>query len=312
MSFDPTRLREAATRGPFTRVLVVGVKGSTPRETGAEMLVFASHIEGTIGGGALEYAAIKAARAGRTGRHSIPLGPAMNQCCGGAVTLAYEAITAQDLDRSFGPLHARRLDGPAEMPLSVHRALSRHRDRGQVPQLLVDGWLVEPVAPPALPVWIWGAGHVGRAIAATLAPFPDYAIHLADTDATRFPATLPQGVTPLIAENPADLVPLAPCHAHHYVLTYSHALDLDLCHRLLTHGFGHLGLIGSETKWARFRGRLRDLGHSAEKIGQIQCPIGDPSLGKHPQAIAIGVAAGVLRQETTIRSKPDSQDAREA
>ncbi|WP_406735625.1 xanthine dehydrogenase accessory protein XdhC [Thioclava sp. GXIMD4215] len=309
MSFDPARLRHSA---PFTRVLVAGVKGSTPREAGAEMLVFADRIQGTIGGGALEYSAIQEARAGRTGRQTIPLGPAMNQCCGGAVTLAYEAITPQDMAREFGALHARPLDGPAEMPLSVHRALARYRDRGQLPPLLIDGWLVEPVAPPALPLWIWGAGHVGRAIATTLAPFPDYAIYLADTDAARFPEVLPQGVTPLIAANPADLVPLAPLHAHHYVLTYSHALDLDLCHRLLTRGFGHLGLIGSDTKWARFRNRLRDLGHSPEKIGQIQCPIGDPSLGKHPQAIAIGVAAGVLRQKTTIRSKPDSQDAREA
>jgi xanthine dehydrogenase accessory factor len=73
-------------------------------------------------------------------------------------------------------------------------------------------------------------------------------------------------------------------------------LDLELCHALLGHGFASLGLIGSATKWARFRGRLGALGHAAAHIARIECPIGDPSLGKHPQAIAIGVAAAFLSQ----------------
>ena len=79
------------------------------------------------------------------------------------------------------------------------------------------------------------------------------------------------------------------------MLTFSHALDLDLCHRLLSHGFAALGLIGSETKRARFRSRLAALGHSEARISRIACPIGDPALGKHPQAIAVGVAAALLK-----------------
>ena len=102
-------------------------------------------------------------------------------------------------------------------------------------------------------------------------------------------ATLP-------AADPARLVAHAPRHAEHLVLTYSHALDLELCHRLLAHGFRHLGLIGSATKAARFRARLQDLGHSAAAISRIACPMGDKSLGKHPQAIALGVGVAFLRQ----------------
>ena len=83
--------------------------------------------------------------------------------------------------------------------------------------------------------------------------------------------------------------------AEHLVLTYSHALDLELCHRILGHGFARLGLIGSATKAARFRARLHDLGHLPVEIQRIACPIGDTSLGKHPQAIALGVATELLR-----------------
>ena len=101
-------------------------------------------------------------------------------------------------------------------------------------------------------------------------------------------------MTPCIASSPGDLVAQAPRDADHLILTYSHALDLDLCHRLLSHGFNTCGLIGSATKWARFRSRLAALGHTPAQIARIQCPIGDPAFGKHPQAIAISVAAAFL------------------
>lgn len=296
MSLDPAALARAAERGPFTRVVVARAQGSTPREDGAEMLVWADHVEGTIGGGALEFSAIAKARGGLTGVEKIPLGPAMNQCCGGAVVLGYERMDRTTVAQITGDWHARPLTPGAPEPLAVTRALARARDRGEAPPLLVETWLIERVAPPATPVWIWGAGHVGRALIGALAPLPGLALFWADSGSERFPETLPEGVTPLIAENPADLVSLAPTEARHFVLTYSHALDLELCHRLLAHGVGGLGLIGSDSKWVRFRKRLAALGHSDAQISRIACPIGDPTLGKHPQAIALGVATGLVKE----------------
>jgi xanthine dehydrogenase accessory factor len=158
---------------------------------------------------------------------------------------------------------------------------------------IVQGWFVEPVTAPARDLWIWGAGHVGRAIVAVMHPLPGFRLTWIDTDAGRFPA-VPDGVVQRIAADPAALVAEAPEGADHLVLTFSHTLDLDLCHRLLGHGFASLGLIGSETKWARFRSRLAGLGHAPGRIAAIRCPIGDPRLGKHPQAIAVGVAAEMM------------------
>ncbi len=296
MSFDLQGLAQAATKGAFVRVLVVETKGSTPREVGAEMRVWPDHMQGTIGGGTLEAEAITIARSLRApALRRFPLGPALGQCCGGAVTLAFEPLDAESLARIEGPFHARPLTRPA-MPLSVQRALSRARNSGQTPPLLLDGWLIEPLAPPAQELWIWGAGHVGRALVSTLAPLPHWSIRWADIDESRFPAAIPETVMPLIAENPADLVPLAARSAHHLILTFSHALDLELCHRVLRHGFAACGLIGSQTKWSRFQRRLRDLGHAHAQISRIACPIGDPALGKEPQAIAISVAAALLRE----------------
>lgn len=303
MGFDRDHLRRLVARhGPVIRVVVAEIAGSTPREAGAAMCVWAEGQDGTIGGGTLEYEATLAARRqltdGAGARLSrLPLGPTLGQCCGGAVTLLAERWDEGALARLDGPVVARPLPGrQADMPLAVRRILARARGEGVLPAArVVQGWFVEPLSRPKRELWVWGAGHVGRAIVGTLATLPDLALTWVDTDAARFPE-VPEGVTRRVAANPADLVAEAPGTAEHLVLTFSHALDLDLCHRLLGHGFRRLGLIGSATKWARFRSRLKALGHAPDQIARIACPIGRPAYGKHPQAIAIGVAAVFLEQ----------------
>lgn len=304
--FDLDRLKAAvAARGRVARVVIAAHDGSSPRETGAAMLVWQGGQEGTIGGGALEWQAAQAARgllAGGPARRldRIALGPNLGQCCGGAVTLLTEVYSAADLAGLGGDVVARAVEGRA-MPLAVARVLDRARGQGLRPgPVLLQGWMIEPVARPARHLWVWGAGHVGRAIVAVLAPLPDLAITWVDVAPDRFPADLPGSVRMLALPDPAQAVPQAPVEAEHLVLTYSHALDLELCHRLLGHGFARAGLIGSATKWARFRNRLAALGHAPAQIARIRCPIGDPALGKHPQAIAIGVAAEVLAPATAL------------
>ena len=144
------------------------------------------------------------------------------------------------------------------------------------------------------PLWIWGAGHVGRSIAAVMSPLPDWSVTLVD-DAPARMAEVP-GTTPLVAADMPRAVAHAPAEAEHLILTYSHEIDLALCHAILSRDFAGCGLIGSATKWARFRARLAALGHTPAQIARIACPIGDPALGKHPQTIAIGVAAAMMRR----------------
>ncbi|MDX2485494.1 MAG: xanthine dehydrogenase accessory protein XdhC [Pseudodonghicola sp.] len=303
MSFDLDALKAAVARHQrVTRVVIADLRGSSPREVGAAMLVWQDGQSGTIGGGALEFAAAQAARdqreTCRLTRHA--LGPELGQCCGGAVSLLSETYDARAVAALEGEVIARPIAGAAAMPLAVRRILATARDRGVGPEpALIEGWMVEPVTRPTRDLWIWGAGHVGRALVDVLAPLPDLAITWVDTGPERFPEVVPEAVTVLPAAHPADLARHAPVRAEHLIVTYSHALDLELCHRLLSHGFGFAGLIGSATKWARFRSRLRALGHAPEQIARITCPIGDPGLGKHPQQIAIGVAAQLMRQSAT-------------
>jgi xanthine dehydrogenase accessory factor len=307
--YDLAALTSAvAAHGRVARVVIAEVSGSAPREVGAAMLVWDGGSRGTIGGGALEWAATGAARAllpaGGARLDRVALGPALGQCCGGAVTLLTEVFDRATLPAQ-APVIARPVDG-RPMPLAVTRLLSAARGQGALPSpALVQGWMVEPAAVTGRALWIWGAGHVGRALVAVLAPLPELSITWIDTCPDRFPPEVPPGVTVLPAAEPARLVALAPPCAEHLVLTYSHALDLELCHRLLGHGFAALGLIGSATKRARFRSRLAALGHGPAQIARIDCPIGEPGLGKHPQAIAVGVAAALLRRGAGIVARQE-------
>lgn len=299
MSFDLSSISSAT---PVARVVIAAIKGSSPREVGASMLVTADNVSGTIGGGALEFEAIRIARnaleARKDGYQTHALGPSMGQCCGGSVSLLTEIWDESRISTLQSALVVRPLPGaPSIEPLEIKRLKARFRSQGQFSGPgIIAGWMVEKIVHPSRELWIWGAGHVGRAITSVLSPMPDLNIIWADTVMDRYPADIPAGVLPLTAENLPDLVRYAPDFAEHLVLTYSHAFDLEICHRLLHHRFGRLGLIGSATKKARFRSRLRDFGHSIEQIDRIQCPIGDTSLGKDPQSIAIGVANDILRR----------------
>jgi xanthine dehydrogenase accessory factor len=296
MGFDLTQLADAVTRvGKVVRVVITDARGSTPRDQGVCMLVWADGQSGTIGGGQLEYQAVADARAllaepglWRRQTAKMPLGPALGQCCGGAVTLLAECFGAeevrhlQDLATDQDILNRPVTSGLG--PMACPKGLNQQK-----------GWFQEMFSSPRQTVWIYGAGHVGRALVAVL-PKAEFDITWIDTTAARFPDVMPADVTQLIAESPDKIVHYAPTTAAHLVLTYSHALDLELCHRILGHAFDWAGLIGSATKWARFRIRLVQLGHSPAQIGRITCPIGQPELGKAPESIAVGVAAQLLKR----------------
>ncbi|MGR3464098.1 xanthine dehydrogenase accessory protein XdhC [Limimaricola sp.] len=297
MSLDLAALSAAVTaHGAVVRVLVAATAGSAPRDQGTAMLVWEDGQSGTIGGGALEHQAVMAARdmlaAGRaTAQRRLPLGPALRQCCGGAVTLVWERFDEATLPDAAP--RARPMGPAGDLPATVARRLREMRP-GAAPALL-DGWLVEAAPPEARPLWVWGAGHVGRAIVSVMAPLPGRAITWIDLAPDCFPDAIPDNVTAIPAAAPEALMRRAPANADHLILTRDHDLDLALCHAALHHGFASCGLIGSATKWARFRSRLSALGHSNALISRIACPIGDTSLGRDPQAIAVGVASALLK-----------------
>lgn len=265
--------------GPAILVEVAAVKGSTPREAGAWMLVGADSLHGTIGGGAFEYMAIDHARAllsGRAtaGRQDIPLGPAIGQCCGGFVTLTYSAFDA---------------NCQAQLAAKLRLQAETRPD-----------------------VRIFGAGHVGKALAHALAPLP-LAVTVIETRAGELTG-LPDGVATCLTPLPeAEVARLAPGGAV-VILTHDHALDFLIARQALARNdLAYIGMIGSATKRATFsRWFAAEKGDPAA-LERLTLPIGGTALrDKRPEVIAALVAAEVLTHTLTNTPRTGTVTSRTA
>ncbi|MCL7938936.1 xanthine dehydrogenase accessory protein XdhC [Halomonas sp. ATCH28] len=143
---------------------------------------------------------------------------------------------------------------------------------------------------------IFGAGHVGREIVRLAAPLPWRVLwHDSRTDAFPDWASRQPRLECHHAPDPAAAVAALPPGVHALVLTHDHAEDRALVDALLTRGdTASLGLIGSRSKWASFRTRLTDTGHTNEALATVRCPIGHSGGDKTPYAIAISAIAELL------------------
>lgn len=285
------------------RVCVLETRGSSPRDAGTDMWVTPDGQVGTIGGGQLEFSACNTARAAInsdktrwTSTHA--LGPDMGQCCGGYVILGFEIFDAASLPDPDQDLFIRSFDPTQTVDPDIQSWRAQYLALGQTNGFLFrDNVVIDSLHRIARPLWIWGAGHVGRAMVDILSPLPEFNITWIDTDRSRYPSDIPEAVDIFYAPNCYDLAKHAPQQANHLILTYSHHLDLMICDAVLRRSFNYAGLIGSNTKWARFRSRLAKMGHKPAEIQRITCPIGRRDFGKHPFAIAIGMANCLLEME---------------
>ncbi|MBZ9760591.1 xanthine dehydrogenase accessory protein XdhC [Mesorhizobium sp. CA8] len=279
--------------GRVALVEVAATKGSTPREAGAFMLVSASAIFGTIGGGQLEYMAIDKARqmlspregemaakrpegdvtegtakARSTARATppggsaaatldVPLGPEIGQCCGGRVEVLIRLVDAS-LEQQ---LIAKAESEEAHLPY----------------------------------VYLFGGGHVGQALAASLALLP---IHVVVVE-TRSEALegMPETVETRLTPMPEAVIREAPAGSAFAVLTHDHALDfLIVAEALKRDDSAYVGMIGSKTKKATFRNWfLKSAEGSEAQFGRLISPIGGNAVkDKRPPVIAALAAAEIM------------------
>ena len=307
---------ERARRGEAVALVTVcAVQGSAPRDSGTRMVVTATETFATIGGGALEHQAISQARAmlAKGAGHAFqdwPLGPLLAQCCGGHVRLLLERVVSTGWLEQAAAFQASgepfliRTDLPeAGLVKTVRRDVGQSeavrflgRDGGFLgaarPPLAEIGAVIEREAAGDPPLLLFGAGHVGQAMAPILRTLP-FALRWLDPR-----PDMADGVEALDEAALLDAVAAAPAGAFFLILTHSHALDYDLTRAVLRRGdFRYCGLIGSDTKRARFTRRLLADGLPATALDRLTCPIGLPSLkGKAPPVIAIAAAAQLLER----------------
>jgi xanthine dehydrogenase accessory factor len=266
MTLSATDIRDFLHRHSVTIVAeITAVRGSAPREAGTFMLISANAIVGTIGGGALEHLCIDRARQvireGLDGSTlDIPLGPEIGQCCGGRVDLALSVV---DSTRAEALVEAAELEA----------AFRPH-------------------------VYVFGAGHVGTALARALALLPLH-VHVVDTRPDEL-AGLPENVEALAVPMPEAIVRAAPVGSAYVILTHDHALDFLIGHEALARfDAPYVGMVGSKSKRGKFRSWYLAEGGSPEAFARLVLPIGGRAypggLGdKRPEVIAALAAAEIM------------------
>jgi xanthine dehydrogenase accessory factor len=250
---------------PYVIVTVISIAGSTPREAGSKMVVTDAQSIDTIGGGHLEFDAIKTAREmlsggtcgegtcgeGTRGKNnasteirSYPLSSKLGQCCGGAVKVLFEVC-------------------------------NRHAQH----------------------IAIFGAGHVAKALVPILAQLP-LRISWIDSREDLFSHPLPANVKMVVEEAPETEVRGLEENTWLVILTHDHQLDYRITEQALKYpALPFVGLIGSQTKAKRFITKLEHRGFNESDLARLATPIGDTSIpGKRPIEVAVSIASQIIQR----------------
>lgn len=258
-------------------ISVVRTKGSTPRDSDAFILVNLGSLFGTVGGGYLEFDAIKIARnlikdPTFTFFYSeYRLGSKLGQCCGGRVELNFEKLTSE--------LRKKILTDDTERK-----------------KLWTD-------------VFIFGAGHVGQALIKQMQNIP-LNLRLIDS---RSRATVDFVIPETCITTPfpeAEIRNANPSSAF-IILTHDHALDFLLVKEaLLRNDAIYVGMIGSETKKLVLKNWLRKEG--VDNFEKVFTPLGRSITNvklsdKRPEVIAALITTEILvatqQNKSSLRQK---------
>lgn len=168
--------------------------------------------------------------------------------------------------------------------------------------------LFEHFAERGKDVWLFGAGHVAKAMVPLLAALP-LRVHWVDSRAEQFPEQIPENVKQCLTDDPVGELSRATAGSYMLVLTHNHQLDYELTEAALKRGdLGFLGVIGSDTKALRFRQRLSHRQFSEADIAKLTCPVGLEQVpGKRPMEVAISIAGQLISLYQAERPVPLKQ-----
>ncbi|HTR21567.1 MAG TPA: XdhC/CoxI family protein [Gemmatimonadales bacterium] len=294
---------------------VARTAGSTPVPVGTKMVVGpAGRIAGTVGGGCVEAdilaAASEAQRIGapllRTHHLNADLAGDLGLSCGGTVEIFVEPLLPLTEYVRVLELAAAAETGvvttAVAWPSRPEKSFDPAPPAASAPAaaLSVDGRLVieHLTAPPR--VLVFGAGHVGAAIASAAAAAGFRVLLIDDrpefADATRFPPNISvraSGVDDVLTDTvlgARDAVVVA---------TRGHRQDAGILERVAGSAAGYVGLLGSRRKQAVLTRALTALGVPAEALGRVRVPVGLDIGAETPEEIAVSVVAELIAWRRT-------------
>jgi xanthine dehydrogenase accessory factor len=157
-------------------------------------------------------------------------------------------------------------------------------------------------------IMLFGAGHVGKALATILGQLP-IRVRWVDSRENEFPQHLPANCCRIISDSPAHEVASMPAGSYYIIMTHNHPLDFSITEAAIKRGDArYIGLIGSQTKWRRFCMRFDHRGYEPELYQPVRCPVGLAQVpGKLPMEVATSIAAEVISEYQRERGTRPTQ-----
>ena len=176
------------------------------------------------------------------------------------------------------------LDGRALKPLEA---------RGALPES--GAQFADPAETDSMPVFVFGAGHVGAAIAVAAAAAGFRVVVIDDRAEYADPARFPPGVDVLAADVGAALerYPLLAADAV-VIATRGHRNDALILERVATSPAGYVGLLGSRRKKVVVAKGLKAAGVPAKSLQRVRVPVGLAIGAITPEEIAVSVVAELI------------------
>ena len=315
-----TAMLDALARGERAVLCsILASSGSSPRGAGARMAVFADGSTlGTIGGGAVEYAAAQRAmtclRTNTPELKSYDLRPdeveSVGMICGGRVTV-YSQVFVPDREAEITVLRRWRemlggnqdawllmeLSGEREQRFEVLTAEEIPADKREhftAKAVWKDNLYVEPIC-RAGKVYLFGGGHVGRALVPVLATVGFPVVVFDNREALAKPENYP-AAREVIFGDFGRIYEKVTLTANDYavIMTPGHRADFEILAQVLQSDASYIGCIGSKSKVAKTRELLLARGYQDADIARIHSPIGLPILAETPEEIAVSIAAEMI------------------
>lgn len=159
---------------------------------------------------------------------------------------------------------------------------------------------IEPVV-PSKDIVVFGAGHISECLIPLLKKL-NFRVTLVDERKDRIDLPAFDATDSRINELPSDALREIKFSNDLYliVLTHAHIHDEAIVKFCLDKPYRYLGVIGSRTKWEKFKARYRSCGFTDEQLNRVTTPIGLDIGSESPFEIAVSIIAELI----AINSKP--------
>lgn len=317
--------RLLAANGEAVLCTILNRAGSCPRGAGTHIAVFPDgSICGTVGGGEVERLSILEARQLLLGEGSFlrhfSISPdgyfSQDMPCAGRVSIFFERLSRAALPFLCAMQEALRgyenvwLYAAFEGETRISLRLADAAEAAAQPSVFLPQAQFFPGTPSVYTeplvragrVYLFGGGHVGRALVPVLAGL-DFRVTVYDSrpelaNAAHFP-----DADAIILGDYADIFSSLTLTPEDYAILMTPEQDSDfrLLAQILTQKLSYVGCIGSRHKIAKTRERLLAAGFSEAQIDAVHSPIGLPIGAQTPKELAISIAAELIAHRALHR-----------